>query len=475
MVEKITLHSIREQPIGENEQVATAQSPRRMKPLLEQIFPPEIEKSEAPKKMSSSQGRNQECHILDMKYEAGDYCTILYQFGDQFVTGSYQWGSSKSQSPEGTKLIPSLGMRVYRFPNDPVLPSLTKALDPQTVSAALADVLPEIQSGTARILRCDVRPLRFRPGRRCTVRLNLWLRETGSEAIYNRVLYGKIYHDLEKAERVYRQMVSLSRSISIKDGQSSFATACAFLPDLAMVLQDPMEGTPLDSLISCNTETCDPRAFAGMTLAASALAVFHGSGLVDGKSRSISSELVRFKKRGAGIGQVHRELGDAIIKLSGALATWLDTLDQWGATACMVHGDCKPAQFLIGDQQVALLDFDHCGMADPAVDVGTFLATLQQMQVKQILKNRGMPVHCSTWMPDLKEQFLDTYCMLSNAPSGFIQRAGWYEVVGLLRKAIRGFERSPSSPLPAALIAAAWGILETLPPPSGNRVFSPDR
>ena len=466
MVEKKALLSIHEKPIGENEQVATALSPRRMGPLLEHIFRPEIENSAAPKKTSSSQGRNYECRILDMKYEPGNYCTILYELEDQLVTGNYQWSSDEKQIPEGTRLISSLGMRVNRFPNDPVLPSLTKALDPQTVSVALVDALPEFQSGSARILRCDVKPLRFRPGRRCTVRINLWLRDKGTEAIYNRVLYGKIYHDLEKAERVYRQMVSLSRSIPDKSGQSSFATACAFLPDLAMVLQDPMEGIALDSLISCDTETCNPRALTGMALAASALAVFHGSGLADGKSRSISSELVRFKKRGAAIGQVHPELGNQINKLADALATWLDTLDEWGATACMVHGDCKPAQFLIGDQQVALLDFDHCGMADPAVDAGTFLATLQQMQVKQVLKNRGTPARCSTWMPTLKQQFLETYCKISGTPSGFRERAGWYEAVGLLRKAIRGFERSPFSPLPTALIAAGWSVLEILPPAS---------
>jgi hypothetical protein len=462
----MTSLSIHEQPLAEHEQVVSALNPRMMGLLLEQIFQPEVEKRTGQEKPMSDQGRIRECRILDMKYEPGNYCTILYQFGDQLVTGKYQWGSEESQIPEGTKLISSLGMQVYRFPNDPILPSLPKALDPQMVSAQLAEALPEFQSDTARILRCDVKMLRFRPGRRCTVRLNLWLREKGSGAIYNRVLYGKIYHDLEKAERVYQQMLSLARSIPVKNGQRSFATACAFLPDLAMVLQDPMEGIPLDSFINCNTETQDPRAFAGTALAASALAVFHASGLADGKSRSISSELVRFKKRGATIGHVLPELGNEMIKLADALATWLDTLDLWGATACLVHGDCKPAQFLIRGQQVALLDFDHCGMADPAVDVGTFLATLQQMQVKQSLKNRGAPARCTAWMPDLKQQFLEAYCAVSGFPSGFIQRAGWYEGVGLLRKAIRSFERSPFSPLPAALIAAAWKGLETLPPPS---------
>jgi aminoglycoside phosphotransferase (APT) family kinase protein len=465
MVEKMTAMSVHEQPITENEQIAIALSPRTIGPLLEQLFRLELEKPEGQSGATGARSRPTECRILDAKYEPGSYCRILYQLGDQLVTGAYEWDSDESQIPETTSVIPSLRMRVYRFPNDPALPSLTKALDPQTVSAALAEALPEFQASAARILRCDVSVLRFRPGRRCTVRLNVWLREKESGAMYKRVLYGKIYHDLEKAGHVYQQMLSLSNSVPAKGGQISYATASAFLPDLAMVLQNPVGGVPLDSLMSCDTEACDSRGFAGTLTAAAALAAFHTSGLVGGKPRSIKSELARFKKRGARIGQVNPELSNAIIQLADALSAWLGTLDQWGATLCLVHGDCKPAQFLINQQQVVLLDFDHCGMADPAVDVGTFLATLQQMKVKQTIKNRGKPAQCTNWMPDLKRQFLEAYCSASGYPSGFSQRAAWYEAVGLLRKAIRGFERSPFSPLPAALLAEAWKGLETLSPP----------
>ena len=461
----MTSFSVHSQPIPENEQVAIALRPQTIGPLLEQLFRSEIEKIEGQNGAGGARGRPYECHILDTKYEPGSYCRILYQLGDHLVIGTYKWDSDESQMPETTKVIPSLGMRVYRFPNDPALPSLTKALDPQTVSTALAEGLPEFQASAARILRCDVKLLRFRPGRRCTVRLKVWLREKESGDIYNRVLYGKIYHDLEKARHVYQQMLSLSSSISAKHDHVAFAAASAFLPDLVMVLQDPVEGAPLDSLISCDTEACDLRGFAGTMAAASALAAFHTIGLAAGKPRSITSELARFKKRGARIGQVNPELSANIIQLADALSAWLDTLDQWGATICLVHGDCKPSQFLINDQRVALLDFDHCGLADPAVDVGTFLATLQQMEVRQTIKNRRQPAPCASWMPDLKREFLETYCTASGYPSGFWHRAEWYEAVALLRKAIRGFERSPFSPLPAALVAEAWKGLKTLPPP----------
>ena len=463
MIVKKTVPSVHEQLLPENQQIAIALSPRKMGPLLEEVFRPEMEDTEDQSITTGARGRPYECHIVDAKYEPGSYCTILYELEDDVISGAIKWEFDESETSETIAVIPSLGMRVYRFPNDPALASLTKALDSQTVSAALSQAMPEFQADAVRILRCNVKTLRFRPGRRCTVRLTVWLRDKGSGEIYKRVLYGKIYHDLEKAERVYQQMLSLSNSLPAQSRRVSFATASAFLPDLAMVLQDPMEGVPLDSMLSCDTKECNPRGFAGTVAAASALAAFHSSGLTAGKPRSIQSELARFKKRGARIGQVNSELGNHMIKLADALSTWLDMLDQWGATTCLVHGDCKPAQFLIQDEHVALLDFDHCGMADPAVDVGTFLATLQQMMVKQTLKNRGKPALCTAWMPELKQRFLDAYCGTSGSPSGFLHLAAWYEAVGLLRKAIRGFERSPYSPLPQALLAEAWKGLESLP------------
>jgi aminoglycoside phosphotransferase (APT) family kinase protein len=467
MIEKATSLSVHDRPLSEQEQVAIALSPHLMGPLLYKVFQQEIEEAEGQDTTRNGHSSGSDvCRILDAKYEPDNYCTILYELGNHLVTGTFRWDVEEGNLPEMIKIVPPLGMRAYRFPNDPILPSLIRSLHPETISAALLESLPEFQDRVGRILRCNVTALRFRPGRRCTIRLSMWLREQGTGVIYNRVLYGKIYHDLEKAERVYQQMLSLSHSIPAAEGLVSFANASAFLPDLAMVLQEPIEGVPLDSFISCDTETCDPRGFAGIGMAGTALAAFHSNQLTGGKSRSIHSELTRFKKRGARIGQINSGLGQEIINLADALSAWLDTLDQWGARICLVHGDCKPSQFLIQDGNVALLDFDHCGMADPAVDVGTFLATLQQMQVKKIVKNRGRPAACTTWMPGVKQQFLEAYLQASGSPAGLPERAAWYEAVGLLRKAIRAFERSPFSPLPAALLAEAWKGLETLPPPS---------
>ena len=156
-------------------------------------------------------------------------------------------------------------------------------------------------------------------------------------------------------------------------------------------------------------------------------------------------------------------------QLAAALPAWVGWLDEWGAELSLIHGDCKPSQFLISNGRtefahVAILDFDHAGMADPANDVGTFLATLRQLALRQSLKAKGDAPSAARaeWLLALEKRFLDDYCIASDRGEGFRLRANWYEAVGLLRKALRGFARSPFSPLPGVMVAEGWNCLAEL-------------
>ena len=111
---------------------------------------------------------------------------------------------------------------------------------------------------------------------------------------------------------------------------------------------------------------------------------------------------------------------------------------------------------------VALLDFDHCGMADPAADVGNFLATLRQLGVRQVLKQRhpGTVADLQQELAALEELFLTEYLAARRCHPDFHLRASWYQAVALLRKALRSFSRSPRSLLPALLVQEAWRCLK---------------
>ena len=420
-----------------------------MQAHLSQLYPP-----------GQHQRSQASCHILDAKVEPGARCTILYQVGERLVIGELP-SAATHRGPE---------LQIYDYEHDPALPGLPTVLDGPAMVALLNTALPDCASGRLQIQRCRVTPLRYRLGKRCTLRFDLRLRDHTSGATVSRTLYGKLYHSERKAQAVYAEMNQLSAALAQHQEQLLLAQAVAFLPTLPLILQAPVVGAPLELLLCQPKRSAtagDPRAVVGIRQAAAALARLHQVALCTERVRAIDDELVRFQERSRQISTVVPPVGAALLALANALPAGLEQLPAWGAESSLVHGDCKPSQFLLTPASapdaapvVALLDFDHCGVADPAADVGNFLATLRQMGVKQSLKQRaGAAESYQQWLHTLEEHFLAEYVASRPCHPAFRQRATWYQAVALLRKAIRSFSRSPRSPLPTLLVQEAWRCL----------------
>lgn len=431
--------------------------PRLMQQHLSQIYPSrQHQRSPTP------------CHIVDAKVEPGVRCTILYQMGERLVIGELSGAATHRPETAPAGRLPE--MQIYDYEHDPALPSLPTVLDGQAMVALLNTALPDCTSDRLRLLRCRVTPLRYRLGKRCTLRFDLRLRDHTSGATVTRTFYGKLYHSERKAQAVYAEMKHLSAALAPHQEQLILAQAVAFLPSLPLILQAPVAGTPLELLLRQPKRTAtagDPRAVAGIRQAAAALARLHQVAHCTERVRAIDDELVRFQERSRQISTVVPSVGAALLALANALPAGLERLPAWGAESSLVHGDCKPSQFLLTPASapdaapaVALLDFDHCGVADPAADVGNFLATLRQLGVKQSLKQRADATESyQQWLHTLEEHFLAAYVAARPCHPAFRQRAVWYQAVALLRKAIRSFSRSPRSPLPTLLAQAAWRCL----------------
>jgi hypothetical protein len=409
-----------------------------------------------------------ECRVLDMKYEPGDYCTILYQLGERMLIGTFRWGKAESDLPATARLIAPLGMQVYRFEHDPALPGLATALDGPVMARVLEQTLPECRDDRARILRCRATPLRYRPGKRCTLRFDLAVCDAQG-MLARRRLFGKVYHDRDKATSTYHEMRMMADSAPAHDGRVILAPVVAFLPDLMIVFQAPVEGTPLELYLEGLTGAAragDQRGWAGIIRSAGAFAAVHTAGLTTDRERPIDSELKRFIKRAGQAAAVDPTTGARLLELADALPTWRGRMPEWGEQLTLVHGDCKHSQCMLTDAGVAILDFDHCGMADPATDIGTYTATLRQLGIHQALKARGGAAAAARagWLRALEDRFLEEYCAASGYGETFRLRATWYEAVALMRKALRGFARAPRSPMPLAQVEEAWRVLATLPP-----------
>ncbi|MGH8900579.1 MAG: phosphotransferase family protein [Egibacteraceae bacterium] len=428
----------------EQAQLDLAFDPRRMGPLLARAF--------------EAYGG---CHILDAKYAPHEHCTVLYELGGQLILGVLGWDGTLAADDRGQD-IPEVGMRAYRFPDDPALPGLPAALDPVAVVRVLDGVLGE------RVLRCAVTLLRYRPTRRATLRLDL--RTSAGRA--PRTLFVKVYHDAHKALGVASTLRALADTSAVRTGRLVIASPIAAVDALRWVLFDAVGGVRLDVALACGGQ-----AVEAVTAAAGALAALHSADGLPARPRPVTAQLARVARRAERTAEVAPALGAAMGELAVAVA---GRLPDRGETT-LIHGDCKPSQFLVGPNQgvrgspptlqgvrgspptlqgvrgspptsgVALLDLDSCGLADPASDVGAFLGWLRAREVRARLAGlRPKRVRAS-----FGDGFLDAYCAAAGRGADFRSRVAWYEALSLLGKAQRAFARAPRSPLPAAILAEA--------------------
>lgn len=413
-------------------------SPSLMRAQLRAALPPEEQPRGA-------------CHVLDAKYHPGVRCVVLYRLGGRLVRGELCF-DGRGEGDESTAPVDTWGIRISPYPDDPELPKLRQALAPGALEAALEAMPPTAGGGRPRVLRTRATLLRYRPGRRATLLIDVRLR-TPSGARSSAVYVGKVYHDAAKAAAVHADTSLLVGTPSALSGRIALATPVANLADLAMTLQAPVAGAPLDLLLSRAVSTgVTARARGGVLRAADALAALHAAPPVSGRRRPVTDELAKLTHRAGRVAAVDPDVGARLVVLAEAL---LESVPEC-ADARLVHGDCKPSQFHVARDSVALLDFDHCGLADPACDVGTFLATLRQLHLKQTSGTGG-----GSGLLALEDDFLRTYLAADGGGRDLAARARWYESVALIRKALRAYARAPRSPLPPLLAEAAHACLGT--------------
>jgi hypothetical protein len=391
------------------------------------------------------------CHVLDAKYEPGVRCTVLYRAGDRLVRGDLLDDGSADVDPSRPIVAP--GVRLSCFPDDPDMPGLSHAADPATLRDALRNALP----GGGPILRCRVELVRYRPARRATLAVQV----RGPSARRAQRFVVKSYHDGRKAAAVAAEAVLLDATAD-PAAPLRFASVRAHLPDLSLVVQEHVPGVRLDELVG------RPGSFPVPPLrrAAVALAALHHQPVVSRRPRPVDAELDRFMSRALRVAEVDRGTGGALVHLATRLAATAQDVPT--GVVRLVHGDCKPCQFLLWDEgrdegAVVLLDLDSCGQADPAGDVGTFLATLRQRTVRQLLARRTTPSAAGAQQA-LADVFLRAYVQAAGEVSDgeLRRRIAWYEAVALERKALRCFARAPRSPLTPALVDHGHACLDRL-------------
>lgn len=392
------------------------------------------------------------CHILDAKYEPGFRCTVLYRVGPHLVHGDVAVGDPQSAAeagirpPEAARRVIAPGVELSVFPADPGLPALAAATDPGALYTAIRELVP----GERHRARDEpVRLLRYRPGRRATL-----LAAAGDPYIV------KVYHDPGKALAVAQESAALQEALGSAAGPLRLAATIGILTGMPAVLQRAVPGHGLDQLLGSPRGRA-PGLVDAVRSAAQATAALHRTPVTSHRLRPVDAELRRFRSRAARVACADPALGAQLAQLADRLISTQPTTP--GAILRLVHGDCKPSQFRMHGGAVTLLDFDHCGVADPASDVGSFLASLRQAGARGRFApspGSGRPGLLEALAAAFLRAYLDDG--RHHPAAAFSARARWYEAVALERKALRAYSRSPDSALPTLLVREAHHVLDLI-------------
>jgi aminoglycoside phosphotransferase (APT) family kinase protein len=303
----------------------------------------------------------------------------------------------------GAACAPDLGLVVHAFPLDPTLPTLVPATDP-------GSVLPELRSRLGWTAPdCTVEVVQHARVGRCV------LRYTCGGA---HVVYGKVYAD-RAGPRRQELLAALHRALP---AGVRVPRPLGYVPRLRMTLCDAVPGR------AARLADAGER-ISGVAAAARTAAVLHATPAGPRTARSLAAEVTALRRQLIAIGPVWPGV---VAQLDAALA---DVAPQAKAGRALpptfCHGDFTPAQVLVDPASIGVVDFDAAVTAEPALDVGSFLAYLRFALAKRGGAAGSEPA----------EAFLSAYAEAAahrgRDAEAITSRVAVYERLSLLRLAAR--------------------------------------
>jgi hypothetical protein len=337
-------------------------------------------------------------------------------------------------------MIEALDMVVYVWPLDGELPTLVDATDRRRMVEIFRETLPETLEQRFVVEDCEVELVSYRRRQRCVLRYTVAGRDVGSDGVRRLVAYGKV--SAVGSETPKGMIIeALRRRILERGAGHAFAVpqSLGWRPELQLLLLEalPGEAQIAPALKARLRGEPPPGALRLEEMVATCgrvAAALHGSGLTIGPARTLDDELAGLQREIAIVRPFGRDFGDraqARLEQMAALAEQSERL-----RPCLSHGDFKHEQLLFDGARSGLIDFDAISQAEPALDLGNFLAHLR-VDAEKIQRQASVS---SPLGEELAEQFLRAY---GSAPGGRLEdeprlraRIALYEAIALLRLAL---------------------------------------
>jgi len=307
----------------------------------------------------------------------------------------------------------SRGIHIQIWPLDAEFPQMTQLSDPAYLKQALSNASHPVADW-------EVTPVRYRPGERHVLRM----RSPGGDI--PDPLYAKLYRSPDGARRAFRIANQVVDWLGEHAEGVSGIRPWRWRAEDAVVLYPHAPGVPLSSLLG------EP----GIQLAGQLQGVGRALRSLHQNPGSLASELktntleqeVRLVDRATQhvqaflpkVGEEIRQSLQKILELSAELP---------GETPTFTHSDFKADHLLVNQpengpvsrNEITIIDFDTCAIADPALDVGKFIADLEWWFVQSGREG----------VEQVQASFLEGYAPL--APPERLLRARLYQALILIK------------------------------------------
>ena len=258
-------------------------------------------------------------------------------------------------------------MSIQVSPLDAHFPQLVRLSDPQHLRNILPPVLAQ-----ATATPYAITPIRYRPGQRHVLRYDAL--DPSKRADNCRTVFAKLYAEGDKAARSFRVAARVADWLNEHGDGLTAVRPLVYSAEDAAVLYPEVVGVPLSQHL-CRRR----RDTARLTwLAGSALRALHSAPTEltrELQPHSFETEIKQIARASehvnALIPTVARTIGE-ILERAHELHQQLPE-----EPPTFAHGDYKADHLFGTPTGLTVIDSDSCSLADPALDVGKFLADLQ--------------------------------------------------------------------------------------------------
>jgi hypothetical protein len=350
-------------------------------------------------------------------------------------------------------LIEPLQMVVHAFPIDGELSTLIGATDRDRMAGVLSETLPDALDDTFDIERCEIELVDYARQKRAVLRYQVEGRRPGKERAERRTIYGKVFADGSGA--LAGPITAALRERAIGSAyRLNVPQSYGWRPDLQLALLEAIPGEPLISETLKARLRGKPAPDTALSLeemidhCGRMAVLLHTSNIKLGRRRSFDDEIAALRQELAPILRFSPVLG---ARLQG----WLEQIETYAEQSDPLplgfsHGDFTIGQLIFDGATPGLVDFDSVCQAEPALDLGQFLAYLRVADKKKEQTDASTEL-----VAQLGERFLEAYIAAAGDRIEDVDRLRVrvmvYKIISLLRRTMRSWQKFKGSRTTSAL------------------------